>query len=79
MSATTSRDRWDSYHRRPLPITVGVCEALAAGEVMKAIAWRFQVSLSCVSAIAVRHNLARRCDAGIPRPDGKRRYSRVGI
>jgi len=78
MSATTSRDRWDSYHRRPLPITAGVCEALATGEAMKVIAWRFRVSLSCVSAIAVRNGLARRCDAGIPRPDGKRRYSRVG-
>jgi len=64
---TTARDRWDSYHCRPLPITAGVCEALATGEGMKVIAWKFGVHLSTVSMIAVQNGLARRRDAGIRR------------
>ena len=63
----TARDLWDSYHRRPLPITAGVCEALATGEAMKVIAWKFGVPLSTVSMIAVQNGLARRRDAGIRR------------
>ena len=64
MSATTSRERWDSYHRRPYALTANICEALRNGDLMKVIAWKFRVHLSTVSMIAVQNNLARRRDAG---------------